>query len=256
MKYIKKFDTTTQYNNAALDLPNVSLTMDDREVHYNPYDGRLVTKYNVTSTSSATKLLGSSSNISAIEIDGTALNSVVTTYTFSTTGEHTVKYTLTNDSVIWDSTFYNCSGLTSVTIPNSVTSIGGGAFANCSGLTSVTIPNSVTIIGTGAFDGCSGLTSVTIPNSVTDINSYAFNGCSDLTSVNIPNSVTYIDEYAFNNCSSLATLTVQATTPPTLGTGALSGANTNLVIKVPSASVDTYKAASGWSDYASKIQAI
>ena len=72
-------------------------------------------------------------------------------------------------------TFRDCSGLTSVTIPNSVTSIGNSAFSGCSGLTSVTIPNSVTFIGEAAFVRCSGLTSVTIPNSVTTIGNNAFN---------------------------------------------------------------------------------
>ena len=91
-----------------------------------------------------------------------------------------------------------CSGLTSVTIPNSVTSIEDYAFYRCSSLTSVTIPNSVTSIGTCAFRGCSGLTSVTIPNSVTSIGSSAFKYCSGLTSVTIPNSVTSIGESAFD----------------------------------------------------------
>ena len=100
------------------------------------------------------------------------------------------------------------SGLTSVTIPNSVTSIGDGAFSYCSGLTSVTIPNSVTYIGEYAFVGCSGLTSLTIPNSVTYIGEQAFGGCSGLTNLTIPNSVTYIGEYAFVGCSGLTSLTI------------------------------------------------
>ena len=104
--------------------------------------------------------------------------------------------------------FYGCSGLTSMIIPNSVTSIGNSAFEFCSGLTSVTIPNSVTSIGDHAFYGCSGLTSVTIPNSVTSIGSSAFDGCSGLTSVTIPNSVTSIGSSAFSRCSGLTSVTI------------------------------------------------
>ncbi|MBP5365580.1 MAG: leucine-rich repeat domain-containing protein [Bacteroidales bacterium] len=77
--------------------------------------------------------------------------------------------------------FSGCSGLTSVTIPNTVTSIDEYAFCECTGLTSVTIPNSVTSIGEGAFRGCSGLASVTIPNSVKSIDEDAFYDCSNAT---------------------------------------------------------------------------
>ena len=104
--------------------------------------------------------------------------------------------------------FNGCSGLTSVTIPNSVTSFGGGAFNGCTGLTSVTIPNRMTSIGNGAFSGCSGLTSVTIPNSVTSIGNGTFSGCSDLTSVTFPNSVTSIGDQAFACCTGLTSLTI------------------------------------------------
>lgn len=96
----------------------------------------------------------------------------------------------------WDA-FYGCTGLTEVTIPNSVTAIGMRAFYGCTGLTSIEIPNSVTLIESQAFENCTGLTEVTIPNSVTSIGNSAFRRCSSLTSIEIPNSVTSISSEAF-----------------------------------------------------------
>lgn len=81
---------------------------------------------------------------------------------------------------IGDDAFYGCFKLTSITIPDGVTSIGDQAFYDCSKLTSVTIGNSVTSIGDDAFYGCKGLTSITIPDSVTSIDNYAFYGCDNL----------------------------------------------------------------------------
>ena len=121
----------------------------------------------------------------------------VTSFTFGEKVEHVPAYLC-----------YDMSVLASITIPNSVTSIGGGAFSGCSSLTSVTVPNSVTSIGTYAFQGCSSLSSVTIPNNVTSIEAGAFSGCSSLTSVTIPNSVTSIGDYAFDGCSGLTSVTI------------------------------------------------
>lgn len=104
--------------------------------------------------------------------------------------------------------FAQCCKLTSITIPNSVTSIGYGAFIGCSGLTLITIPNSVTSIGNIAFDGCSGLTSITIPNSVTSIGYSVFRGCTSLTSITIGSSVTSIGISAFSGCSNLNSITI------------------------------------------------
>lgn len=112
----------------------------------------------------------------------------------------------------------NYSGLTTATIPEtvtcngttySVTSIGYVAFRACSSLTSITIPNSVTDIGFAAFSDCISLTSITIPNHVTSIGEYAFYFCSSLTSITIPNSVTSIGTMAFSDCNSLTSIVVE-----------------------------------------------
>ena len=102
-------------------------------------------------------------------------------------------------------TFYCCSSLTSVIIPDGVTAIGPYAFAGCSSLPSVIIPDGVTSIDS-SFAYCSSLTNVIIPDGVTSIVSYAFDNCSSLTSVRIPKSVTSIGNWAFNDCGSLKTI--------------------------------------------------
>ena len=114
------------------------------------------------------------------------------------------------DSVreIGDKAFSGCEGLTSITIPNSVTKISTYAFINCTSLSSINIPNNVTEIGKEAFEGCTGLTSINIPNNVTKIGSGAFIGCTGLTSINIPDSVTEIDEKAFKGCTSLISVVI------------------------------------------------
>ena len=111
-------------------------------------------------------------------------------------------------TIIGDYAFEGCFTLTTITIPNSITSIENNAFRSCYSLASITIPNSVTNIGWGTFWGCSSLTSIIIPNSITSIGNYAFEDCSSLTSVIIPNSVTSIGEWAFSWCCSLTSITL------------------------------------------------
>ena len=134
-------------------------------------------------------------------------------------------------TVVRDDAFNCCDSLTSITIPDSVTSIGRHAFDGCTGelivncnipnasssssgafynskFTKVTIGDSVTSIGDWAFKDCSSLTSITIPDSVTSIGDYAFSGCDSLTSITIPNSVTTIGDSAFKDCSNLTSITI------------------------------------------------
>ena len=107
-----------------------------------------------------------------------------------------------------------------MTIPDSVTKIGGSAFWECASLTSVTIPDGVTEIESSAFYGCKNLTSVTISDSVTKIGEWAFHGCENLTSVTIPDSVTEIGDDAFSRCGKL---NVRLSGSPTLGKDAFDG---------------------------------
>lgn len=110
--------------------------------------------------------------------------------------------------------FWECTGLTSITIPSGVTSIGSAAFSGCTGLTSIAIPSGVMSIEESTFYGCSGLTSITIPDGVMSIGSSAFYGCADLTTIEIPSSVTSIegeDTYrrgAFEGCTGLTSIEI------------------------------------------------
>ena len=183
------------------------------------------------------------------------------------------------DSVteIGGSAFSDCTSLTDITIPNIVTSIGISAFAGCTGLTSVVIPDTVTNIGNDAFYGCTNvisvtlpntivsitdemlcnctsLQSITIPNSVTSIGFQSFARCTGLTGVTIPSGVTNIGQAAFSGCTGLDSITCLAVTPPAMYRSFI--ATNNCPIYVPNGSVAAYQAASGWSTYSSRIQAI
>ena len=201
--YLKKFENHTWYDNyinsSDAILPNISLIMETNGIAYNPYvelETSIVTKYyverdlimlfNYQSGSGSGSGSGGEVPFSSMEIDGVEQSEIVNKYTFDTSGEHTVKYTLTNPTIIDNKTFYECL-LTSVIIPDSVTNIGDSAFANCNFLTSVT---------------------------------------------------------------------VKATTPPTLGNDVFTNNASDRKIYVPSESVEAYKSASGWSVYADSIQAI
>lgn len=104
--------------------------------------------------------------------------------------------------------FYGCTSLTGITIPSGVTIIGNDTFINCTSLTDISILGNVTIIGDRAFDHCTSLKAITIPYSVISIGVNAFDYCTTLKNISVPNSVNSIGNYAFAHCISITSVTL------------------------------------------------
>jgi hypothetical protein len=145
-----------------------------------------------------------------------ALCNEVSVLSNSYSGSVTIPASVTYNGTIYavtsigNNAFYNCTGLTSVSIPEGVTSIGNYTFYNCYSLTSsLTLPSTLTSIGNYAFLSCS-MTSVNIPEAVTSIGDFAFSGCSHITSLTIPEKVTSIGANAFQGCHGLTSLTISS----------------------------------------------
>ena len=174
-----------------------SIVVDEQNEFYHSSGNCLI------QTSSKTLMLGCKNSI--IPSD----NSVEIIGDFAFYGTSITSITIPNGvTSIGKAAFKNCTSLTSIIIPDSVKSIGEAAFNNCTSLTSIIIPDSVKSIGDSAFYYCTSLTSVTIGNSVTSIGDEAFYSCGSLTSVTIPDSVKSIGDSAFKSCYKLANVTI------------------------------------------------
>ena len=138
------------------------------------------------------------------------------------------------DSVtdIGDYVFFHCRSLSNIVIPDSVTDIGEGAFSDCRSLSNIVIPDSVTDIGEGAFLYCSSLSNIVIPDSVTDIGDYAFSYCSSLSNIVIPDSVTDIGNFAFSRCCSLLEIVIPSSVT-SIGNRAFSRCSSLKYISIP-----------------------
>ena len=120
--------------------------------------------------------------------------------------------------------------------------IGEKAFKDCSRLTSLTLPDGITSIGISAFAYCSGLTSLNLPAGITSIDKYAFSGCSRLTSLTLPAGITSIGEFAFSYCSGLTSIYVYAEKVPRIGRYAFEGcASRKCTLYVPKGTYDNYR---------------
>lgn len=244
MIYLKKFETQAAYDAAESSLltPNVALITSNGDVKYKgdstQTNATVTCVFDVDDDNTDIEFYDEAfiDGVSSMTFDGRPID-VTSAITSVTAGEHTVVFTLQENSNITyyafsdspylktvniqgdgDTTiedgdgsgsaaFYYCPKLESAVIGNGVTSIGLSAFDGCSALTSVTIGNDVTSIGDGAFAAC-GFASITIPNSVTNIGSSVFSSCGGLTDVTIGNGVTSIGSNAFYSCNALTSITI------------------------------------------------
>lgn len=162
-----------------------------------------------------------------------------------------------NISHIGDYALYSLTSLiTSVDIPNTVTSIGNSAFEYCRSLESLTLPDSVTSIGQRAFASCSKLTSIKIPDGVTRLPDETFAHCASLKSVTIPASVTELGRYVLSSCKALTSIFVEAETPPAVEAYCFLTVDKSIPLHVPYGKGDAYRRADGWKEFTNIIESM
>lgn len=198
--------------------------------------------------------------VTNFEVDGIYYNVIgennveVISGEYEYTGDIEIPENVTYNECIYNVTrvaeqaFANCSGLTSVNIPNSVTNIGAAAFGLCDNLTNVTLPNSITSIAEEMFYGCSALNNIVIPNSVIYIEEKAFMGCSELTDITIGSTMEEIDDEVFADCEKLTNIYCNATVVPYASYNIFNDSYPEYItLYVPAELVENYKEISPWN---------
>jgi hypothetical protein len=235
------------YNTATLRVPNSCLSAYQNATYWKNFTS-IIGEYDFK-VNNIYYLITGSNTVSVTYYN----KSVGTDYTGnvvipSTVTKNGVTYTVT---AIGDYAFSRCP-VTSVTLPNSITSIERNAFQNCTSLTSITIPDNVTKISLQAFEGCTALSEVNLGNGLLTIGPWAFMSCTSLTSFEIPASVTTIGGSAFNGCSALTSVTCWATTPPTITSYTFDPNHySNATLAVLPSAITAYQNDENWGNFVS-----
>lgn len=234
------------YNTATLRVPNSCLSAYQNATYWKNFTS-IIGEYDFK-VNNIYYLITGSNTVSVTYYN----KSVGTDYTGnvvipSTVTKNGVTYTVT---AIGDYAFSRCP-VTSVTLPNSITSIERNAFQNCTSLTSITIPDNVTKISLQAFEGCTALSEVNLGNGLLTIGPWAFMSCTSLTSIEFPASVTTIGGSAFNGCSALTSITCLAVTPPTIDSSTFDASHYNhtTLFVANYQARDAYAAANYWKNF-------
>ena len=170
-------------------------------------------------------------------------------------GSALIKIEIGSNVAIGGQAFTSCYSLSSITIPNNITSLGIYAFNGCCSLSNIILPSSLTSLESNLFNGCYSLKNISIPNSITNIKGSCFYNCYSLSNLSISNKVTSITANAFNSCRGIKyyDFSTHTSVPSLANTSAFSNIPSDCKIIVPDNLYDTWIAATNWSTYASYI---
>lgn len=213
-----------------------------------------VTEINIPKTVTEIGIYAFSSSYIEIVFEESESSSLTTIGDYAFSNSHISSISLPNSvTSVGKNLFNGCSSLANVSLPNSLTTISDYMFYNCFKLSNIILPESITKIGNNAFANVP-LENITFPSNLTSIGSNAFYNNSKITSIRITHNVTNIGSNAFNKCSNLVSIWADTLdSVPTLGTNAFDNLHSSFRIYVSNELVDEFKAATNWSKYADKI---